>query len=115
MSKDINWLIEQWGIWSRQDGTGKLSCTNSPMLEGLAPASAGGCIMIADDTAMEIDSAISELKIRRPKCWEVLVMRNYYLCTTGTVAKRIQHSRPKVQELESAGAAFVEGMLLNKI
>lgn len=113
MSKEnIVWLLEQWGIWSRQDGTGKLADTASPMFVGLTASSNSDCLMIDDDTAMRIDNALSLLKTRRPACYDVLVLRHYYTMTTGSVARRINCGRDKVRELERAGEAFAEGNLL---
>lgn len=112
MKQDINWLLEQWGIWSRQDGTGKLIDTASPVFVGLTASSNGDCLMIDDDMAMQIDNALSLLKIRRPVCYAVLVMRHYYTMTTGGVARRVNCGRDKVRELESAGTAFIEGNLI---
>lgn len=112
MKQDINWLLAQWGIWARQDGTGKIVNPTSPVFAGLTASSNGECLMIDDDTAMRIENALSLLKIRRPVCYAVLVMRHYHLMTTGSVARRVSCGRDKVRELERAGEAFIEGNLI---
>lgn len=114
MKQDINWLLEQWGIWARQDGTSKLEITSSPVFAGLIPHSGNDCLMINDDTAMKIEGALSILKIREPVRYVVLVMRYYYNMTTSSVAGRLKHGRPKIREIERAGESFVDAILIVK-
>ncbi len=113
MSDNIIWLLEQWGVWSRLDGTDKLSHCSSAMFKGLVAPRPSVCLMIADDKAMVLDNVICKLKQKNPDAYTVIIMRYYYNMTMGTISKRLDSGRPKIQALEEVGRTYIETTLEN--
>lgn len=74
MKQDISWLLEQWGIWARQDG---LSKVGYPQQAPFARDPTNHTpLMITDEDAMKIDSEICKLKSRYTN--ESSVINCYY-------------------------------------
>lgn len=111
MKQDINWLLEQWGIWARQDGTGKLINTASQFFAHMVAPSDDDILMIGEEAAMQIDSALSALADFNKEAREVLIMRHYYNMPKRTIAKRLDCGRPKVQAIVESGEAFIAGRI----
>ncbi len=110
-NEEVIWHLEQWGLWSRQDGTGRLSNTSSAMFYGLIPNSNDESVLITDEKAMEIDECICALDFFNREAWLVLIMKYYYNMTTTSISRRMGKGRPKVQSLAETGEAFVAAFL----
>ncbi len=113
MNDNIIWLLEQWGVWSRLDGTDSLTDCTSVMFVGLIAPTTHTRLVIADDKAMMIDSLILQLKQKNPDAYQVIVMRYYYNMTTSTISRRLKINRHKAQRLEEVGRAYIDGVLQN--
>lgn len=112
MKEDIEWQIRQWGLWSRKDGTGKISSSASPFFSGLvADSNDDEAVMITDNQAERIEEAICALKVFDIAAWRVIVVLNYYGITQNGVSLKLGISRPTVAKHEQSGIGFIAGAL----
>lgn len=117
LKQDIEWQIKQWGLWSRKDGTGKLSNSASPMFEGIPRASYGEPLIISDEQAIVIERAILRLKTgteKQQEQWVVLMLLYFHNLTQNEAAYYLKKvikrtlSRPTIISRREGGVASVE-------
>lgn len=112
MKQDIEWQIRQWGLWSRKDGTGKISNSASPFFSGLvADSNDDEAVMITDSQAERIEEAICALKAFDIAAWRVIVILNYYGMTQHGASCKLGIDRRTVSKLEQSGIGFIGGAL----
>ena len=107
--RDIQQILEQWGIWSRQ----RLEMDYSPVaagFKGLLPDTRPNA-SCTDADALIVDSCVGRLKQKRPDEYELLTA--YYIkgVPKRQVAKRLKCDEKIIRIKMQMAEGFVEGCL----
>lgn len=109
MNPDTEFLLSQWATWTRiNPGKPKGYPKRSPF----ASSFSGSDLVITDDQAIKIDSAVKKLLNRDLEIGKATV--DYFFCgkNLSLIARRLNTSRRTAEKWITAGVSWIDGALI---
>ncbi len=109
MTKETEFLLAQWALWSRIDaGIAKGYPTHSPHEK---PGTRDD-LAITDEEGMLLDKAVTKLVNRDKKIGNATRLYYFYQQNLSRTAEKLETSRGTVRLWVTAGTAWIDGVLL---
>lgn len=108
--RDMYEILEQWGVWAREDS----GIDYSPIaagFKGLLPPASSNKLPCCDDDGLMIDGCVARLKRYKPDEYDLIVMHHIYGLSLRQIAKKRKCSDGKIRKEMQTAEGFISGCL----
>ncbi|EFB2159229.1 antitermination protein Q [Escherichia coli] len=107
MMRDIQMILERWGVWAASDNSGVDYSPIAAGFKGLLPYTSKKRLACSDSDALIIESCLARLKQKRPDEHSLLVAHYLY----GISKRKLAKARKKDEKLIRIEIQMAEGFI----
>lgn len=116
-SKNTDWLLSQWALWSRTGSSKPKGYGEGVMFNDVARLTKSKAVLITDDEGLLIDKIVAQLKIRDREMAMAIIIYYFSGGNASHVARVLSArseevvNRKRVDVLVKSGTAWVDACL----